>query len=131
MVTRRTKADILDLERRINAVLERHGSEAQVTVQWAYGQPRAHIQQANEPGIRDLSPRLPTGAMYEWLYAYLQGLVAGVDLGQASARLEALIAKVQAGGYTPSTQEAHMLHEYDAQRWQEAVRKYEEQSAKD
>ena len=36
-----------------------------------------------------------------------------------------LVAKVKAGGYTPSTQEAHALHEYDDQCMQEAIRQYE------
>jgi hypothetical protein len=42
------------------------------SIQWAYGRPR--LLRANQSV--DVSPRLPSGQLLEWLYAYLEGAAA-------------------------------------------------------
>jgi hypothetical protein len=42
-----------------------------ISAQWAYGRPRVELKVG--PRIRDLSPRLPTGQMQDWLFAFLKG----------------------------------------------------------
>lgn len=39
-------------------------------VQWAYGRPRIH----SGDGSRDVSPRLPTGQLKEWIHGFLTGV---------------------------------------------------------
>jgi hypothetical protein len=45
-------------------------------IQWAYGKPRL-IQWLPTGGERDVSPRLPSGQLQDWMYAF----IAGIDLG--------------------------------------------------
>jgi len=74
-----TKADIYQVQDVINGVLERRDHPDRVYVEWAYGQPRAYWQPVGETYVKDLSPRLPTGQMYQWLHAFAEGL--GVPAG--------------------------------------------------
>ena len=69
---RTTKKQIHAIETQINNLLDEMGADYEIFVQWAYGQPRAHKIEAD--GTYDLSPRLATGPMYDWLYAFYQGL---------------------------------------------------------
>lgn len=43
------------------------------TVEWAYGAPRLMADR----GSRDVSPRLPSGELLDWMNAF----AAGIDLG--------------------------------------------------
>ena len=72
---RTTQKDIRQVESIINTEHEKRGLHP-IIVQWAYGQPRAHLVVGEHGAVRDLSPRLPTGEMYRWLCAYLTGLRA-------------------------------------------------------
>ncbi len=48
-----------------------------IVIQWAYGRPRLHLEEFGGTGLSDLSPRLPTGQMEEWIYAFRQGFAHG------------------------------------------------------
>lgn len=58
---RTTKNTLRAQVARINTV-----HNVRLTIAWAYGQPRIH----NADGSRDISPRLPAGAMAIWLEGY-------------------------------------------------------------
>jgi hypothetical protein len=75
-MSRATQADIRQVETVINAELARSGSSARVTVEWAYGQPRAYVTDVTTPYTvqRELSYRLPMGQMLAWLDAFATGL---------------------------------------------------------
>jgi hypothetical protein len=70
------KSDLIAMEQRINRQLNKLNADFRVTVQWAYGQPRAYkCELTDRYGcLGDLSPRLPMGQMYDWLGAYSYGL---------------------------------------------------------
>ena len=78
MPRRTTKDDIRQVEIIVNGMLERNGYNVRVFVQWAYGQPRAHLYNVCGQMRSDLSPRLPTGEMYRWLCAFESGLDLGL-----------------------------------------------------
>jgi hypothetical protein len=40
-----------------------------LAIGWAYGRPRL----VGDKGSRDVSPRLPSGQLYDWMHAYLKG----------------------------------------------------------
>lgn len=77
-MTRTTKADIHGIEDLINEKLRQFGYSHRVFVQWAYGQPRAFVRPVGVTYCDELSPRLPTGEMYRWLWAYYKGLCMGL-----------------------------------------------------
>jgi hypothetical protein len=45
-------------------------------LEWAYGRPRLVVA----GGSRDVSPRLSTGPLYDWLHAFLAGIEVGMRL---------------------------------------------------
>lgn len=51
-------------------------------IQWAYGAPRLEQYCTKDMGggSRDISPRLRSGLLYDWMYAFL----SGVRIGQNS-----------------------------------------------
>jgi len=44
-------------------------TKVDMTVEWAYGKPRVY----RDNGGRELSPRLPTGQLMDWLTAWYDG----------------------------------------------------------
>lgn len=70
----RTKRSDLDqLARMIDLALETPSGTH--FVQYAYGSPRLH----RDGGAVDVSPRLPAGALADWMRAYLHGIYAARD----------------------------------------------------
>lgn len=63
---RTTKTQLRETVARLN----RKG--AKITISWAYGRPRVYDHSES----RELSPRLPTGEMSQWL----DGFEAGYDM---------------------------------------------------
>ena len=59
-----TRRDLQETVERINRTL------VNVRLEWAYGRPRLY----DASGSRDLSPRLPTGQMAQWLSAFETGI---------------------------------------------------------
>lgn len=47
-------------------------SGVNITIEWAYGQPRCYSKEGR--GLKELSPRLPTGQMAIWLDGFTKGL---------------------------------------------------------
>ena len=75
---RTTAKDIMQIQSVINHTLEYQGKTERVSVEWAYGRPRAYLR--STPGgslLRELSPRLSTGPMADWLTAFEKGLRMG------------------------------------------------------
>jgi hypothetical protein len=56
------------LQATVARIVRNHGVD--IGIEWAYGRPR--ITNANQS--RDISPRLPTGEMLQWLFAFECGL---------------------------------------------------------
>ena len=83
MTRRATKSDIRQVERVINGTLERAGYNIRICVEWAYGQPRAYRRGIEGSWRSELSPRLSTGEMIRWLYAFHDGLNLGLNRGNA------------------------------------------------
>lgn len=85
-----TKKDLEQIEKVINGKLERNDSDRRVYIEWAYGRPRAYLVPADNPHVqeRELSPRLPTGDLYRWLYAFDRGLNIGFELGKSALEKE-------------------------------------------
>jgi len=52
----------------------------------AYGAYR--LEQEAGAGVRDISPRLPAGQMYDWLWAFVKGWEAGEHAAEAKAATE-------------------------------------------
>lgn len=73
-----SKAEIRHLADVINKALEFKGANWRISVEWAYGRPRAYKSPVEFPDRADkeLSPRLPTGKMLLWLEAFLEGMGA-------------------------------------------------------
>lgn len=75
---RAKKEDVYAIEKHINRVLEYRHSKYRVSVQWAYGKPRAHLVYADTDkfgtGEFDLSPRVSVSEMILWLTAFYDGL---------------------------------------------------------
>lgn len=71
------KKDIMQCQGWINGMLEEQGKTEQVSVEWAHGQPRAYLRDTDNQMIGPLSPRLRTGRMLDWLYAFEVGLRMG------------------------------------------------------
>lgn len=46
------------------------------SVEWAYGRPRLMVDR----GSRDVSPRLPSGELSQWIQAFWMGIQLGKDL---------------------------------------------------
>ena len=66
-----------ELRERIKGLRNHTGLD--LSIEWAYGQPRVYqgtvvtTDRGRSVGRRELSPRLPTGQMKWWLYAYSAG----------------------------------------------------------
>lgn len=73
MTTRTTHQELRDL-----AAMASRATGEEYTVEWAYGRPRLY----RAGGSIEVSPRLSTGDMAEWLYAFL----AGIDAGKKAPR---------------------------------------------
>lgn len=67
-MTRTTHAELHDL-----VALIRRATGQDYTLEWAYGRPRLY----RDGGSVDVSPRLSTGPMLEWLHAFYAGIDAG------------------------------------------------------
>ena len=80
MTKRTTSGELLRLADFINKYAKDHGAKWYITVEWAYGQPRAYLYNHNGDMLSELSPRLSTGEMKRWLYAFLKGLEMGASL---------------------------------------------------
>lgn len=76
---RTTKKDLLGVTETINHFAERHRASWRIKTEWAYGRPRVYLYH-EEKQLGELSPRLSTGPMLDWLYAFLRGLELGVGL---------------------------------------------------
>lgn len=75
---RTTAKDIMQIQGWINDVLEGQGKTERVSVEWAYGRPRTYLREASDGHLlRELSPRLSTGPMADWLTAFEAGLRMG------------------------------------------------------
>lgn len=81
-MSRRTKADIRQVEGVINRALADYGYSHRLYVEWAYGQPRAYLMPVGGYPEKELSPRLPTGELYRWLCAYYEGLCMGLMVSE-------------------------------------------------
>lgn len=69
-----TKTDLRGQVAWINEMLARRNiTDKHLSVEWAYGQPKVYLYRG-ESMEKALSPRLPTGQMQEWLYAFMCGL---------------------------------------------------------
>jgi hypothetical protein len=80
-MTRTTKADLTDAEDAINRILAEHNYPQHVRIEWAYGKPRAYLYENDPPRMyRELSPRLSTGPMLDWLDAFIKGIALGAKL---------------------------------------------------
>jgi hypothetical protein len=77
-MTRKTKGDIFQVVRVINNHLTHNGYFHKLYAEWAYGRPRIYLRDENGSQVRELSPRLSTGPMYDWLCAYEKGLCMGL-----------------------------------------------------
>ena len=75
-MARTTLADLEQVCKVINNLLERKGSDDRVTIDG-----NAQGKRAMMNGTRDLSPRLPAGELYRWLEAFESGLDMGTRLG--------------------------------------------------
>lgn len=75
-MTRTTRAELDSLAGVINRLLYA-GPETPAAnvheVGWAYGRPRL----TRDGGSREVSPRLPSGELAEWMHAYIAGIEAG------------------------------------------------------
>jgi len=80
MTKRTTQADLLGVAKSINDFAYNRGADWYIKVEWAYGRPRVHLYNHNGDMLKDLSPRLSTGELKRWLYAFLKGLEMGVSL---------------------------------------------------
>lgn len=77
-MTRTTKKDLMQIQNVINNELKGQKKLERVSVEWAYGQPRAYLRWASDGElVGPLSPRLRTGHMLLWLYAFETGLRTG------------------------------------------------------
>jgi hypothetical protein len=76
-MARKTRRDLVQVAAVINNQLKLAGDDRRVTIEWAYGQPRACFGDCT-----DLSPRLATGALYDWLCAFEGGLRRGIAIGE-------------------------------------------------
>jgi len=45
-------------------------------LEYAYGRPRLILEDKKKLTARDISPRLPTGALYMWISAFIDGAEA-------------------------------------------------------
>ena len=71
-MARITRSDLDRLAELINRRLESRGDRWQHSIGYAYGRPR--LERAE--GSVDVSPRLSTGELYQWMHAYLAGMDA-------------------------------------------------------
>ena len=69
MSKRITKADLRAKAEHINRI-----AGLDVEIGYAYGRPRAHLNK----GSKDLSPRLPSGQLWDWLNAFETGIEYGL-----------------------------------------------------
>jgi len=83
---RTKKQDIYDIEGHINRSLRAMGYSHRVSVQWAYGRPRAYLEPIGSDCGEELSPRLPMGEMYRWLWAYYKGLCMGLMVAEEQSK---------------------------------------------
>jgi len=77
-MSRVSKSEVLHVGDVINYQLIRNGYTHRVWIEWAYGRPRVYLHDENGCQVRELSPRLSTGPMLDWLRAYLEGLEMGL-----------------------------------------------------
>ena len=76
MGERTTKADLGRLAFLINNAVGEVHKENGYFVQWAYGRPR--LMRAG--GSVDVSPRLPSGQLADWMRAFHAGIIVGREL---------------------------------------------------
>lgn len=65
-MTRITKRDLDGL---CDTIKDTLGDDS-YSVEYGYGKPRLYRQN----GSREVSPRLPSGELYQWMWAYLEGI---------------------------------------------------------
>lgn len=53
---------------------------------WAYGRPRVERQYGRTTGAQDISPRLPSGQLADWIHGFLAGVRACNESNQAANR---------------------------------------------
>ncbi len=49
-----------------------------IYVGWAYGHPRIYMEEGKHEGAIELSPRLPTGQLMDWIIAFSKGFEYGL-----------------------------------------------------
>lgn len=78
-MSRTTRKDLMQIQNVINNELEDQGKTDWVSVEWAYGRPRAYLRTGKPDSymLCELSPRLSTGPMADWLTAFEAGLRMG------------------------------------------------------
>ena len=81
MSKRTTMADLEQVCKVINNLLDRRGSDDRVSVDSDAQGKRAMLNDS-----RNLSPRLPAGKLYAWLDAFESGLTMGARLGVTPPR---------------------------------------------
>jgi hypothetical protein len=79
-MTRTTRAELDELAAMIDDRLRLPDGTHRIG--YAYGRPRLE----RNGGSVDVSPRLPTGDLATWLYAYLAGIAAGWEAAPTGAR---------------------------------------------
>jgi len=72
------KSDIYGLVEKINLVLIERGGQCLLSAEWAYGKPRVYIRDKDGGLEKELSPRLSTAPMLDWLRAFQEGLFMGM-----------------------------------------------------
>jgi len=72
------RSDINGLVEKINLVLIERGGQRLLSAEWAYGKPRVYIRDKEGRLEKELSPRLSTGPMMDWLRAFSEGLYMGM-----------------------------------------------------
>ncbi len=61
------------------AYLREVTGDDQYTIRRAYGRPRLDWIHPETTGIRDISPRLSSGALYQWMGAFIAGFLTGKE----------------------------------------------------
>lgn len=69
-----TKAELESIAERLGRMLGRD-----LFIGYAYGRPRLQ-EQFTDTSVADISPRLPTGQLMEWMWAFAMGIEAGSKL---------------------------------------------------
>ena len=69
-----------------------HADGGAYFVQWAYGRPRLMRYAGHTTAVHDVSPRLPSGQLAEWMQAFFQGAQVGFEGGKGKPNTAALLA---------------------------------------